>query len=392
MIGDNERILITGATGFLGREVLKNLLRDRPGARVVLLVRGGDRAEAVVRGQRVVRHVTDSDTQAEALGRLEILPADLAADGCGLDPADREAAVAGTTAIIHAAAAVSFDQTVAEARHINVEGTRQILALAEDAARRGTLRSFGYLSTAFVAGRRSGLVREDELDVGQQFRNAYEKTKCEAETLVRSCADRLPIRIFRPSIVVGSSDDGSTSSFKMIYWPLRVYATRRWRLVPGYADTVVDLIPVDFVARAIASLVFDDRAAGRTFHLCAGPEGAATAGEIARFAAEFFALPPPRFVNPVLFEALIRPIGLLLAPRGTGRILREGHVYRPYFRMHLSFDTTGTRELLEPAGMQVPRVVDYLERVFRYCRDSNWGRRPVAREADRARTGGRATT
>jgi thioester reductase-like protein len=381
MKGDGERILITGATGFLGREIVRCLLHDRPGARLVLLVRGADRETAERRGSRVVGHVTEADARGAALGRVEILPADLTADRCGLDPNDYETAVAGTTDVIHAAAAVDFDQPLEQARRINVGGTRQVLALAGDAARRGTLRGFSYVSTAFVAGCRSGLVREDELDVGQQFRNAYEKTKCEAEALVRSHADRLPFRIFRPSIVVGNSDDGSTTSFKMIYWPLRVYVTRHWRLVPGYADTVIDLIPVDVVARAIAHLAFDDRAVGGTFHLCAGPDGSATAGEIARSAASFFALPPPRFVNPLLFVSLIRPIALLLLPRKSARILREGRVYRPYFRMHLRFDTTAARGLLDPAGLPVPKVVDYLERVFRYCRDSNWGRRPVARES-----------
>jgi long-chain acyl-CoA synthetase len=232
-----------------------------------------------------------------------------------------------------------------------------------------------------VAGRRTGVVREDELDVGQAFRNSYERTKCEAETLVRQHADRLPIIVHRPSIVVGSSETGSTSSFKMLYWPLRVYATGRWRTVPGYPDTVIDLIPVDFVARAIVHLAFEDQALGRTLHLCAGPEGDVTAGAIAQAAARFFRLPPPRFVSPLLYSAIIRPIALLAVSRRSARILREGRVYRPYFHMRLRFDTATARGLLEPAGLPAPKVMDYLERVFRYCRDSDWGRRRVAQRS-----------
>jgi long-chain acyl-CoA synthetase len=372
-----ERFLVTGATGFLGREIVRSLLQQRPHARVVLPVRGADRAAAGRRAARALGLADGGGVLEAHAGRIDVFPADVTAERCGLEPLDYDAAVAGTTHIIHAAAAVGFDQPLEEARRINVEGTRHVLELAEAAARQGSLRSFSHVSTAFVAGCRTGVVREDELDIGQAFRNSYERTKCEAETLVRERAGRLPVIVLRPSIVVGSSETGSTSSFKMIYWPLRVYATRRWRLVPGFADTVVDLVPVDFVARASVHLALEDRAIGRTAHLCAGPDGDVTAGEIAHAAAQFFRLPPPRFVNPLLYTAVVRPVALLAASRASARVLREGRVYRPYFHMRLRFDPATARELLEPAGLAAPKVMDYLERVFRYCRDSDWGRRPL---------------
>jgi hypothetical protein len=188
----------------------------------------------------------------------------------------------------------------------------------------------------------------------------------------------LPATILRPSIIAGDSRTGATTSFKTIYWPLKIYASKRWRTIPGFADTVVDVVPVDFVAQAAAHLALDERAIGRTLHLCAGPRGSATLGQIGAFASEFFALPPPRFVNPTLFFAILRPV-LLAAVWGRRRgILRSGRFYEPYFRMRMTFDTNHAAELLEPAGIHPPKVLDYLDCVFRYCVESDWGRRAVS--------------
>ena len=125
--------------------------------------------------------------------------------------------------MIHCAATVRFDHSLDEARRINVEGTRRVLDFAAAAPR---LRSLAYVGTAYVAGDRTGLVRENELDAGQSFRNTYEQTKAEAEALVRSRLGSLPGVILRPSIIVGDSRTGVTSSFKMLYWPLKIYARR----------------------------------------------------------------------------------------------------------------------------------------------------------------------
>ena len=127
---------------------------------------------------------------------------------------------------------------------------------------RAQLRSLAYVGTAYVAGERTDLVRESELAVGQSYRNTYEQTKAEAEALVRSRLGSLPGVILRPSIIVGDSRTGVTSSFKMMYWPLKIYARRLWRTVPGYPDAVLDIVPVDFVAAAVARLAFDEAALG----------------------------------------------------------------------------------------------------------------------------------
>ena len=279
------------------------------------------------------------------------------------------------TRVIHSAATVRFDHSIDEARRINVEGTRRLLDFAAGARH---LRSFTYVGTAYVAGERTGLIRESELAVGQSYRNTYEQTKAEAEALVRSRLDSLPGTILRPSIIVGDSRTGVTSSFKMMYWPPKIYARRLWRTVPGFPDAVLDIVPVDFVAAAVTRLAFDEAALGSTVHLCAGPRGSATIQEIASRAAEYFDAPEARYVDPKFFFAAVRPLLFLALWGRKRRVLRDGRAYRDYFTMRMQFDTTNAERLLAPTGLHPPPVMDYLDRLFHYCVASDWGRNQVS--------------
>ena len=144
-----------------------------------------------------------------------------------------------------------------------------------------SLERFVHVSTAYVGGTHVGRFGEDDLDVGQGFRNTYEQTKLEAERVVR--ASGLPVRVVRPSIIVGESTTGWTSSFNVLYPPLQALARGLVTRIPADPDAIVDVVPVDHVADVIeAAHVPPDAPA--TLHAVAG-EGALRAGELAALAA-----------------------------------------------------------------------------------------------------------
>ena len=361
-----ELIFVTGATGFLGARLVCELLDRYPNATLALLIRDRPGQSGQQRADLIV---SEADR-----ARVQVYSGDVGEANCGLDSAAWQRLSAEATRVIHSAATVRFDHTIDEARRINVEGTRRVLDFAAGARQ---LRSVAYVGTAYVAGERSDVVLESELAVGQGYRNTYEQTKAEAEALVRSRLKDIPGVILRPSIIVGDSQTGATSSFKMMYWPLKIYARRLWRTVPGYPDAVLDIVPVDYVATSVARLAFDDAALGSVVHLCAGPRGSATIQQIARRAAEFFDAPEASYVDPKLFFAAVRPLLFMTLWGKKRRVLRDGRAYRDYFTMRMQFDTTNADRLLGPVGVYPPPVLDYLDRLFHYCVASDWGRKPV---------------
>ena len=293
-------ILLTGATGFVGMAVLARLLAADH--EVHCLIRASDDAEADSRLRAVLHRV-----QAPATGRAVAIAGDLTAPRLGLGERHDEIA-AGVGTVIHSAASVAFDLPIEEARAINVEGTRRVLDFAGAVP---DLQRVAYVSTAYVAGDRRGTVYEDDRETGT-FRNSYERSKHEAERVVRSST--LPWTIARPSIVVGESTTGWTASFNVLYGPLRAFAAGAFPVLPARRRSPVDVVPVDYVADAVAALARHPEAAGGTYHLTAGSQ-ASSVGEIMSLTKERFEQPAPRLVPPRAYRRLLHPF--VAAPRGA---------------------------------------------------------------------------
>jgi long-chain acyl-CoA synthetase len=371
--GTGEAILLTGATGFVGMAVLARLL-EHTDREVVVMVRAASRSQADARLNAVLGSVFDAPERHRR--RVTAVCGDLTAPGLGLG-ADRDWIVEEVGEVVHGAASVAFDLPLAESRSINVEGTRQVLDLAEDCAARGEgLRRITYVSTAYVAGDRRGCAREAELDVGQGFRNTYEQSKHEAERLVWRRRERLPVTIVRPSIVVGERGTGWTASFNVVYGPLRAFANGTYPVLPGRRGAILDIVTVDHVADAILALAASPAGAGGTFHIVAG-EQATTLGELVRLAARRFDRRPPRLLPPRIYRSALHPLILRRADPNTRRRLVRSEVYFPYFSLDLRFDDHRARELLDPLGIRATPVGEYFDTLIDFAEAAHWGRTPI---------------
>ena len=305
--------------------------------------------------------------------------ADLTCADLGLRARRRDALAERVCEIVHGAASVSFTTPAPVVHAINVEGTQRMLELAEHCQARGGLRRFTYISTAYVAGEHAGRFSEDDLDVGQAFRNAYERSKFEAELLVAYWRTRLPITVTRPSIIVGERDTGWTSSFNVLYWPLRAFSRGAYLAVPARGRAPVDVVSVDYVADAIFALSQAPEAVGATFHLTAGRH-TSSVGELVQMASAFFERPAPRLIDPALYRQLVHPL-LVRASRDERyrRALLRSEVFFPYFAARVRYDDRRTRAVLHATGIQPSPLGDYFHRLVEFALLADWGKRQIQR-------------
>ena len=367
-------VLLTGATGFLGGEILRRYL-ERDDRRLYALIRAADQAEADERLSSILEQVLGRADGRR--WRVEAVPGDIERERLGLGR-DRFEALAGeVTDVVHSAASVSFTQPLEQARQINVGGTRRMLEFAERCRERGGLRRFCHVSTAYVAGDHAGEFREDQLDVGQEFRNTYERTKFEAERLIARRPGRPGTVIVRPSIIVGEQATGWTSSFNVLYPPLKAFSRGAYPAIPARRSTPVDIVPVDYVAEAVVELCERDDAAG-VFHLVSGRR-ATTVGRLIEQASRYFRRRAPRVVSPGLYRRLLHPLLVRTGDQRRRRALRRSEALFPYFAMRVRFDDARATSKLRRAGITVPAPESYLDRLLDFAVAARWGRRVPAR-------------
>lgn len=375
----SAHFFITGGTGLVGTFLLPRLLRAWPGSTATLLVRGKTREETTGRAGVVARRLVDEELIPDAAERIEAVRGDVAEEQCGLTTAEIARIAARTTHIIHGAATIRFDHPIDEARAINCGGTRRMLAIARQCADSGRLERFVYLGTSSVSGRRAGQIHEHELEMGQTFFNTYEQSKCESERIVRDHFRTLPCTVFRPSIIIGDSRTGMTTTFNVIYIPLRLVQKGLLTAIPGTPATTLDLVPIDWVDDAMVAILRRSDSAGKVYHITAGPDRAARLGEVvARAAAYFDARTPlahPRTVSYIGREEFDRR-----RHAKSGReeaLMSQLDTLLPYVSIDRLFDSANTDAALAGTGLAFPAFQEYADKILAYCLDTNWGKKRI---------------
>jgi len=341
---------LTGFPGFIGRRLVVRLLED-PELRVAALVepRMADAARAA----------------AEEIGadRIEILAGDIAERRLGLADSDWDRLTAETTSAFHLAAIYNLAVPLEIAQRVNVDGTGNII---EFCLRCEKLERHNYVSTAYVAGGRRGVVYEHELIMGQWFKNHYESTKFQAEVWVRESMDKVPTAIYRPAIVVGDSQTGDTQKFDGPYFMLRAISVSVRRSMPiaqyGRAAAPFNVVPVDFIVGGLLAGSNDDAAIGETFHLV-DPDPISTK-EVFGLLSELYAGKRPAYTLPA------RPVEFMLHSKRVSSFF-EGIPAESlrYVNHAVRYDARRATDLMERNGLRLPRFHEYAETMVRFFRE-----------------------
>jgi 2-alkyl-3-oxoalkanoate reductase len=324
--------LLTGATGLIGGELCRLLVAHGWG--VIGLVRSN--APILGNDGRSISsavYVGLPPSQGEVLRLI----GDIGQLQCGLDATTVRQLETRVDIVIHCAASTAFNATDAYYQQTNIDGTAQVLSL-------GGNKPFLHVSTAYVCGERDGPIAELACARGTLFANGYERSKAAAEALVAQSSR--PWLITRPSIVVGNVSNGQIRRFDSIYGTFKILAEGRIKAIPATVNASLNLVPIDFVADALAKLaVGKDNFSCEFVHICANRSLSLTA--LFEAISSLPALKAPVRVEPNDFNMnrLSKFENILFE-----RVLKY---YLPYFRRSPEFATGNIKRL---TGIQCPAI------------------------------------
>jgi NAD(P)-dependent dehydrogenase (short-subunit alcohol dehydrogenase family) len=349
---------VTGATGFIGRHLVAELLK-RDGT-IYVLVREGSRGKLEALLQRL----------GASEGRIVAVPGDLSKPGLGVDDFDKR-----IDHLFHLAAVYDVEADEDASERANIDGTRHVIEFANS----HDVGRFHHVSSIAVAGEYRGVFQEDMFDEGQVLPHHYHRTKYESERLVREEVEAKTI-VFRPGIVVGNSETGEMDKIDGPYYFFKVlqklrYALPEWVPLAGPQGGETNIVPVDFVARAMDHIAHlpDDDLPSDTFHLV-NPEPMKVGEALNEFARAAHAPQLAMRIDQHMTNAIPTPIraGLMALP--TVKRIRN-QIYHdlgiPPAAMenrdfHCKFDARDAQRALTGTGIAVPPLPTYAPRLWDY--------------------------
>jgi thioester reductase-like protein len=337
-----------------------------------VLVRSTPKASAQDRIDAVL--IREEEALGRTLPRPIVIEGELTADRCGLDAADVAWMQRACSTVLHSAASLEFvgKDRAADPWRTNVDGTRNLLALAQAAG----IDDFHHVSTAYVCGLSPGPIAEAAASGAYGFRNDYEASKHAAESLVRAASFLRQPTFYRPAVIVGDSRTGATSTYHglMAMLQLMVVIVRNlpadetgFRKVDlrlsMTGEEKRNMIPVDWVADAIARLLADPRARGRTIHLA--PDHPITIRQIIDFTSSYLNSGGVEFCGPRDIDDLNDTESAAYTGKG---------LYEAYEQTDPLFAMDNLRELLP--DLPCPIIDEpMIHRFLAYGDADRWGKR-----------------
>lgn len=345
-----ETIFLTGFPGFIAGRLVEKLATTE--TQFFLLVQSQFLEKAAETVEKIA-----SETNIP-LENFALIEGDITRENLGISEEDLQTVLTETTDVFHLAAIYDLGIAQEPAFKVNVEGTKNVNEVVK---KMPNLRRYNYISTCYVAGKRTGEILENELEHDAGFRNFYEETKYLAELEVEKLKSDLPVTIYRPSVVVGDSRTGETAKYDGIYYVIFYYKkfAPLLRLANvGNKKVRLNLVPVDFVVESLAALSKDEKAVGKTVAL-ADPNPLSTAeicdAIIKALTGKKSVLTPPA-------KLIEFSLNLPVSPPLTGL----PHYGVPYFFLEQTYDTKVSEELLKAHNIACPNFNEYAANLVKF--------------------------
>lgn len=373
-------IFMTGATGLVGGNLIHHFLEDKNVSRLYLLARGKNDEDAKQRVHKTIKVLSPQIDNLDPHNKIRVLAGDITRNNLALSNETYGELTNNLTHIVHSAANVKFQQSLESAMLVNFQGTKNVFELARSVNATNGISKIAYISTAYACGEHEGVFYEDDSFRPSLFANSYEESKYESDAYVQSLFRELPVTIFRPSIIVGDSESGITNVFNGLYAPLQLIFMRLIRFLPGRKNTKMDIVPVDYVSKAIVNIMnlgkFSD---GKIFHLTSGADKMVEAGEVIKYATDFYSIMMSNAGSSKLqtwfldSENYLKYMNSLSGAEAT--ISKTLESFAPYTTLDRTFDNTKTLNALRGSGLSTSHFGEYCKKIFNYTVETNWGRK-----------------
>jgi len=346
---------VTGGTGFIGRNLIDQLLKRR-GTVFVLVRRGSKKKFNALVAERWSDHAR----------RVVAVSGDLTRAKLGVSAADLEKLAGNVRHVFHLAAVYDLSASAESQEAVNIDGTRHAMEFAEAVG----AKCFHHTSSIAAAGMYRGVFREDMFEEATGLDHPYFRTKHDSEGLVRKHCP-IPWRIYRPGIVVGHSKTGEIDKIDGPYFFFKMIQKLR-RMLPPWVPTLgleggrINIVPVDFVARAMDHIAHKPKLNNTCFHLT--DPNPRRIGEVMNLFAEAAHAPLMQMrIDARLFSFIPQPVkaGIGMLPpvrRIINQVLGDLGIPKDvlgFFSYPTSFDTRETDRALKGSGIEVPRLEDY---------------------------------
>ena len=352
-----RRVFLTGATGLIGGQILQDLLEVPEIETVTCLVRPVKDTPSLDRlSQRLMKAGMEEGRVKKAMSRVRMAEGEITEELWGMSQADLAQLRKETDILIHCAASTSFVD-VGSCEAANVAGTRNMLGVIDKAK---SLKRLVHFSTATLCGYLPNRIITEDESPNPKHKHvvAYTRTKAEAERILWEQAQKLPLLVLRPSIVM-ANDLADAKYARLFLWSLLVMG--QLPFLPVKRDSKIDIVTLDFVVKSTMRLIArGDKLAHNCYHLTSGAEACVTAGDVCEVCCKAARMEGPTLIPPDKWhkehEQTIEEQGL--------SSLYEALVYLPFINLNLVYDKSRLANELGEDLPELLRATGYLPRML----------------------------